>query len=150
MSTRIFSNILVPLDFTERNERALEAAAALALQNGARVELLHVIETIKGIPFDELRGFYERLENEAREKLRPAVSRLEEAGIAVSCSIAYGKRPEEIILHARSSGSDLIVLSSHTFGPDDARSPGSISYKVGLLAPCSVLLVRDTHPGAED
>ena len=83
MSTPIFSTILVPLDFTERNARALEVASALASQNGARVELLHVIETIKGIPFDELQGFYERLETEAREKMRPAVSRLEEAGIAV-------------------------------------------------------------------
>jgi nucleotide-binding universal stress UspA family protein len=40
-------HILVPLDFTAKNQAALEIARELASQNKASVTLLHVIETIE-------------------------------------------------------------------------------------------------------
>ena len=57
----VFRCILVPLDFTDKNVRALEVARELAVQNKASVALLHVIEIVENIPAEELRGFYRKL-----------------------------------------------------------------------------------------
>ena len=46
----MFDHILVPVDLTDRNSRALAAAARLA-GDDAEVTLLHVIETLD-LPFD--------------------------------------------------------------------------------------------------
>jgi nucleotide-binding universal stress UspA family protein len=57
----MFQNVLVPVDFTPRNQRALDAAAELAAREGGSLLLLHVIETLPHLPFSELKGFYKML-----------------------------------------------------------------------------------------
>jgi nucleotide-binding universal stress UspA family protein len=42
----LYKHILVPLDFTEQNDRALSIAKQLCRPGVSRVTLLHVIETI--------------------------------------------------------------------------------------------------------
>ena len=50
---------------------------------------------------------------------------------------------QEILRFASEFGADLIVLSSHRFDPERAAASwGTISYKVGLVSPCPVLLMR--------
>ncbi len=61
-----FRHILVPTDLTERTEKALRLANVLASRDSARVTLLHVIEALDGLSFEELKPFYERLERQAR------------------------------------------------------------------------------------
>ncbi len=39
----MFKNILVPSDLTERNQKAMDIAVEMALENRAAVTLLHVI-----------------------------------------------------------------------------------------------------------
>ena len=53
-----FQHILVPLDFTPKNQVALDIAFKLASQNRSSVTLLHAIETIDNVPQDELQPFY--------------------------------------------------------------------------------------------
>ena len=43
----MFSRLLVPLDFTDKNEAAVTIALETARRDGAEVTLLHVIETIE-------------------------------------------------------------------------------------------------------
>ena len=55
----------------------------------------------------------------------------------------YGKRAEQIVDFAAAHAVDLIVLASHRVNPTMVnRDWGSISYKVGILAQCPVLLVK--------
>ena len=61
-----FHHVLVPTDLTDRTEKALQLADKLALTDRPRITLVHVIETIDGVQFDELKPFYERLEKKAR------------------------------------------------------------------------------------
>ena len=49
-----FHHVLVPTDLTERTEKALQVADKLAVSDRSRLTLVHVIETIDGVPFDEL------------------------------------------------------------------------------------------------
>src|SRR5262245_5492256 len=110
----MFKKVLVPVDFTRRNERALQAAAALAGRPGSSLHLLHVIETLPGIPFSELKTFYQDLEERAGRKMQELGQRLGgRRRTKLTLDILYGKRPETIIEQALKLKIDLIVLSSH-------------------------------------
>ena len=57
--------------------------------------------------------------------------------------MVYGRRAEDIVNFAAANGVDLIVLASHRVNPSRVnRDWGTISYKVGILAQCPVLLVK--------
>jgi universal stress protein A len=57
--------------------------------------------------------------------------------------IVFGKRVKEIVQYAHSREIDLIILSSHTISMEDtSQGWGTISYKVGILSNCPVMLVK--------
>jgi universal stress protein A len=138
----MFQKILVPTDLTERTTEALETALHLAAGDGAKVTLLHVIETVPNLSFDELEPFYRDLASRARARMgRFASSAARKPDVDLSMEIVYGRRAEEILRCASDGDVDLIVLPSH---PVDAAHPalGSISYKVSIFARCPVLLLK--------
>lgn len=138
-----FRHILVPTDLTDRTEKALQLATKLASSDGARVTLVHVIETIDGMQFDELKPFYERMERKARTTMTAFVARAPEGAAHTEAAVVYGRRAEEIANFATANGVDLIVLASHRVNPSMVnRDWGTLSYKVGILAQCPVLLVK--------
>ena len=138
-----FRHILVPTDLTERTEKALELAGQLASHAAARVTLLHVIETIPGLSFGEVKPLYDRLERNARKAMESLMRRGGEEGPAVSPVIVEGRRAEAIVKYAAANEVDLIVLASHRVKPSRVdRDWGTMSYKVGILAQCPVLLVK--------
>jgi universal stress protein A len=135
-----FRRILIPTDLTDRAAKALDLARSLA-DEGGRVTLLHVIETVRGLSFDELRPFYRQLEKRARTRMASLAVRA--PGTRVLQAVVYGARPEEIVKFASRHNVDLIVLPSHRVKPHlVGRDWGTISYKVGILAQCPVLLVK--------
>jgi nucleotide-binding universal stress UspA family protein len=143
----MFRKILVPVDFTDKNEPALAAALQTAdnTDPGQRgeVELLHVIETIEHIGFEEMSDFYRGLETRATAKLFALQDRFKEAGVTVRHEILFGRRAETIVRHAADRGVDLIVLSSHKVDREHpALGLGTISYRIAIVAGCPVLLVK--------
>jgi universal stress protein A len=139
----MFQRILVPTDLTERAAKALDVAVTLNGGDRPRVTLLHVIETFRGLDFDEMRPAYQKIERKARGVMAAAVEHLPSGGSVVSQEIVYGDRAEEIVKFATAQNIDLIVLASHRVKPSAVgRDWGTISYKVGLLAQCPVLLVK--------
>jgi nucleotide-binding universal stress UspA family protein len=140
---RRFRHILVPTDLTERIEKALQLASRLASPDRARITLLHVIETIDGVQFDELKPFYERMERKARTTMTALTRRTPKGAVRAEGAVVYGRRAEEIVTYATANGVDLIVLASHRVHLSMVnRDWGTISYKVGILAQCPVLLVK--------
>lgn len=139
-----FRHILIPTDLTARTDKALELAGGLASQDAAaRITLLHVIETIDGLPVEELEPFYKRMERKARTAMSAAVRRAPGIASRTDADVVRGKRAEEIVKFADAHGIDLIVLASHRVNPSMVnRDWGTISYKVGILARCPVLLVK--------
>jgi universal stress protein A len=138
-----FHHLLVPADLTERTEKALQVADTLAVSDTSRITLVHVIETIEGMRFDELRPFYRRLEKKALTAMTRLASRVVEGSAHVESAVVYGRRAEEIVNFAVAHDVDLIVLASHRVNPSRVnRDWGTISYKVGILAQCPVLLVK--------
>lgn len=143
----MFRNILVPVDFTLKNEAALNTALDLARKaegsGEAKVTLLHVIETIEHVEFEEMADFYRGLETRSAAKLYGMEERFKAAEVPVYHEIVYGKRAETIVHHAEERGVDLIVLSSHKVDREHpALGIGTLSYRIAIVARCPVLLVK--------
>jgi nucleotide-binding universal stress UspA family protein len=139
----MFKKILVPVDLTEKSLAAVDVAYEYASKSGADVILLHVIETIEHIQFEELKPFYQRLETSARQGLGEFAERFESEGLPVDCVVLYGHRSQQIVDYAIENRVELIVISSHRIDPDrPGHDWSSISYSVAILSPVPVLLVK--------
>lgn len=139
----MFRKILLPIDQSNKHRQALEIASDLAGASVGEVILLHVIEVIPGLAFEEERDFYARLEKAARHHLEQQGERLQHRHIPWRAEILYGNRVAEIVRFAREGEVDLIILTSPQIDPQNlAAGWGSLSYRVGILASCPVLLVK--------
>jgi nucleotide-binding universal stress UspA family protein len=142
----MFRKILVPVDFTDKNEAALNSAIEIAGRGDgeeSEVTLLHVIETIEHIEFDEMSDFYRGLETRAAAKLFALAERLQKASVGVRHDILFGKRAETVVRYAEEHGTDLVILSSHKVDRDHpALGWGTISYRIAIVVRCPVLLVK--------
>jgi len=139
----MFSRLLVPLDFTDKNEAAVTIAMETARRDGAEVTLLHVIEIIDHMDFDEMADFYRKLEARAAAKLAVITDRFNEAGVRARYEIVFGRRAESILEQAADLQTDLIVMSSHRVDREHpALGLGTMSYQVAIVARCPVLLVK--------
>ncbi len=138
-----FQHILVPLNFSEQNELALDVVHDFAKITDITLSLLHVIEPINSSDDLEVTEFLNQLGESAAASLQEMKSRFADVTAEVSCENRIGKRTEEIVKFADENNVDLIVLSSHRVeqrGP--ASQVASLSYQIGILANCSVLLVK--------
>lgn len=139
----MFKHILIPLDFTEKNDPAITVARQMAGLSASRVILLHVIEAVEGVVDEEMRDFYDMLEVRARRSLARLQMDLANQEIEAETTIAFGKRTDEIVRCAEESAVDLIVMSSRKLVPSSPMQPWpTISHKVAMLSSCPVLLVR--------
>jgi nucleotide-binding universal stress UspA family protein len=139
----MFQRILVPVDLTEKSVKAVDMAYELAVGAGAEVVLLHVIETIERVEFEELKPFYQRLESSARNGLQEFSERFALDKVRINQAIVYGQRTKEIIDFAIQNRIDLVVMASHRIDPDrPGHDWSSISYAVAILSPCPVLLLK--------
>jgi nucleotide-binding universal stress UspA family protein len=137
----MFDRILVPVDLTDRNLRALGMAARLAGEAG-EVTLYHVIETLD-LPFDELEDFYQRLHDRAQAEMDRMAESVSEGGVSVLQRISYGNRLREILAFATEDESQLIVMSSRRLDPKEAPTGfATLSHQVAMLSQVPVLLVK--------
>ena len=139
----MFKHILIPLDFTEKNDSAIAVVQQMASSSASRVTLLHVIEAIEGAVDPETQEFYRTLEGRARRSLARLQTDMANQEIEAETAIAFGERTAEIVRSAEEAGVDLIVMSSRKLDPGAPMQPWpTISHKVAVFSSCPVLLVR--------
>ncbi len=139
----MFQRIVVPVDLTDKHQQAVDLAARLVDPNGGEVVVLHIVELLHGLSPEEGRGFYQRLERTAQQHLQPWVQSLHDHRLAARQEVRYGERTQEVLRYCQENGVDLIVLTSHRIGPANPTAGwGTLSYKIGILAQCPVLLVK--------
>jgi nucleotide-binding universal stress UspA family protein len=136
----MFKKILLPIDLTDRHQRALSLAADLARSSGGEVLLLHVIENIPGLESEE--GFYRRLEQVSSKHLGKLSEQLTAQNIPSRALVLVGKRGRDIVRQAREWNADLVILTAPRIDSAHTLGLGSLSYQVGVFAPCTVLLVK--------
>jgi nucleotide-binding universal stress UspA family protein len=140
----MFKNILVPTDLTDSSLKAVHIAMNMASQDDkVRITLLHVIEIIEDTDENEFRDFYDKLMKRAREGMARLAGQIKKENKGFNQKILFGKRVREIVNFAHENDVDLIILSSHRIDKVDATQGwATISYRVGILAHCPVLMVK--------
>ena len=146
-------NILVPTDFSEAANEALEYALSLAKIFQSKLFLIHVFEPMvyySDAPMgmhdlvDLEQGIRTSAERALEDVCEKAIKAREpEFGpIPVETILVQGKPFVEIIKTARDKKADLIVLSTHGRGGLEHILLGSVTEKVVRKSPCPVLTVR--------
>jgi nucleotide-binding universal stress UspA family protein len=139
----MFKNILVPTDFLDDDQHALDIAVRLCSMDNGMISLLHVIEVIQNTTFEEFEDFYSGLETRSFKGLNGIIDRLDTKEITVEPRVVYGNRTREIVRYAEENSADLIIMKSHKVDLEErSQGWGTISYKVSILAQCPVLLVK--------
>jgi universal stress protein A len=148
--TRNVTRILVPTDFSEPSDAALEYATALAARLGASLHLLHVFEDpyLSGgsfaaevyapIPAD----LREDLLAEATNQLARTVATIDPAPFELTAEVYTGPASRAIAEYAQTHDIDLIVIGTHGRGGMAHLLLGSVAERIVRTAPCPVLTVR--------
>ena len=117
-----FSNILVPVDFSEHSVNATRLAIEIARLFGSKITLIHIgvvphvystelgLGGTAGPLFSEMSQAaaaeqYHRLERLAKEEVPESLQ--------VTTLVREGFPPEEILAQVESGGHDLVVMGTH-------------------------------------
>ena len=132
-------HIVVATDFGSASTRALEVAAEIANQFGARVTVLHVVEDrpyARGCPFPP------EIRRAAAFRLDETVHDLRRKVPAVEGMLREGFAWSEIVEGAAETGADLVIVGSHGDGDGRRFFIGSVAEKVVRICPVPVLTVH--------
>jgi manganese transport protein len=107
-----YHRILVPLDHSELDQKALSHASAMAKMHGAKLYLLHVEEGVTSRVYGPLSS---TAEVEAGENyLQRIAESLRADGIDVETAIVHSPRPgSQIVRYALQIEPDLIIMGAH-------------------------------------
>ncbi len=151
----MLQRILVPLDGSDRAERAMYVAAHLARGSGCRVLALRVV----GLPPFRLARYGEPAQialavidvarDEATEYVKSLALRPEFKDIKVETRVVEGHVSEDILDVARDEKCDMIVICTHGYSGLNRWRLGRVVTHVARHAPVPVLIVP-THdePGS--
>jgi universal stress protein A len=149
MSEMQIKSILLPTDFSENANFAIEYATSLARRFGASIICLNVIEPVlpsvgytgltEPLPMPDLS---EQLENSAIQELPKVVGCKAFSSLVVEEVIAHGDASTEIVRVAKDRAVDLIVIASHGRTGLGRILFGSTAESVVRHASCPVLVVK--------
>lgn len=144
------THILVPTDFSEAANRALEQAVELVLRTRARLHLLHVVEPrAEAAPqaVTALEDYLRLLESEAEHSLALRVDVLRGNGVEVRYSTARSASPfEGIASKVEELKPDLVVMGTHGRTGLERLLMGSVAEKVLRHVRVNVLTVGRRAP----
>lgn len=137
--------ILHPTDFSDRSQYALQVAAALARDHGARLHVLHVVPTpILAYGEGVVPAEPESVLREAREQLDRLVVPAPEP--PAERRVKDGDPVAVILRVARELPADLIVMGTHGRTGLGRLLMGSVAEQVVRRAACPVLTVSAPFP----
>jgi universal stress protein A len=149
-----FKTILMPTDFSEPSQRALEYAMALARRLGASLHLLHVVyfpietaATPEGYWID-LGDMRQKMRDDAERRIQTLAASLQ--GIEVTTQVIDGTSPARAITQvAKERPVQMIVMGTHGHGGFTHLLLGSVAERVVRTAACPVLTVSAASAEAE-
>jgi nucleotide-binding universal stress UspA family protein len=123
--------ILVPTDFSEYSDMALQKAIDIALQQNARIYLLHVERLTE-----------KRTVDSPEILIRAQIGKFAEVNmVEIIPAIRKGSPYEEILKEQVEKGIDLIVIGSHGKKRLRHHLTENVATKIAKKVPCSVLLI---------
>ena len=143
--------ILVGLDGSKHAIEAAQEAIALAKASDAELHLLTVTRPYKVsaklrqfLEAENLLGEPKYVMDEMTSSIISAAKELAtNAGVKnVRSVIREGKPARSLLDYARSNNIDLVVIGARGVGELEASLLGSVSQKVSMLSPCTVIVGR--------
>jgi nucleotide-binding universal stress UspA family protein len=137
-----FRHILVPTDFGEASNHALDLALEMAEKFGSKITLVHAYDV--PVPyFEGLSWPVDSLETEARRALDDAYASAKARYPRVGAVLGRGPAWELTLETARERGADLIVMGTHGRRGVSRALLGSQAERVVRLSPVPVLTVSE-------
>jgi len=142
--------ILVPTDFSEYSDKALQKALDIAKEEGSEILFFHVIHddfqtcvvdycfTVNEIEAIKSRMFKAATENMQKQLDKFPLSK----EVNVSTEVRNGVPYHEILKYQEEKNADLIVIASHGRSGITGYFMGSVASHVAKGAKCEVLLVK--------
>ncbi|MFC1532449.1 universal stress protein [Thermodesulfobacteriota bacterium] len=143
--------ILCPTDFSEPSYEAVNAANKFAIHFNAELILIHVLSSVPvypdsvmfmGDPIDP--AVHDDREEFAKKLLIITMQEKIPQEVRAQSVLLNGSAPDEIIKHAESEETDLIVIGTHGLTGWRRLIFGSVAEKVVRLASCPVLTIPAT------
>jgi nucleotide-binding universal stress UspA family protein len=145
----MFRSIVVGTDGSDTAKKAVTAAADLAKEIGATLDIVSAYEPVPQSRLrEEARQAPEDMQwminprEDVEATLRYAAEEVEETGIDVETFAREGDPADAILDVAEERGADLIVVGNKGMTGAKRFLLGSVPNKVSHHAPCSVLIVR--------
>lgn len=135
-----FERIVIPTDFSETAQTAIDLGTQLAAYYKSEVDLVNAIDATvyayAGYPFASL----------SKELLTGAESALKKVKLPGSISekrfVLSGNPATEIVEHAKRHKADLVVMGTHGHGAVARFLLGSVADRVLHHAPCPVMITK--------
>jgi nucleotide-binding universal stress UspA family protein len=141
--SKLFRNILCPIDFDANSPAALEFGAQIASETGARICILHVVPwTVAAVPIDASQVLAE-LKQSATERLQQLAEDKLHKRIAFEIVVTVASDPgAEVIRVANELKANVIIMATHGRKGLSHLVLGSVAERVVREAPCPVLTLR--------
>ena len=160
----VIRHVLVPTDFSDGAQTALEYAVELCQDFQGRITLLHVSDTEKVtetlIGLDAI-GYLsnalelpsastgcvpsfnvDELKDGTRRRLEECIDATWREGFPIETAVDEGRPSQTIVEYARDHDVDMIVMGTHGRGPVAHFFLGSVAENVVRSADCPVVTVR--------
>jgi len=137
----MFKNILLGVDTTLKNEKALEAVSKLAGE-GTTVTILNSISEQDAQASIKSGVHLDKLVQKRSAGLASTRESLDEYGIQYNEIIVRGNAKEQLVKEANSGKYEIVVLSNRKAEDKKKFVLGSVSHKVAKRAHIPVLIVK--------
>jgi len=138
--------ILCPVDFFPASDKALQYAAGLAEDYGAKMHLLHVVEPILPVAQEYPIGTIavtQTVEEASRVQMEKLVENLKNRGVAVTGKVAIGDVHALIEETISTEQPDIIVMGSHARSGVERFFMGSVSEWLTRNSPVPILVISE-------
>jgi nucleotide-binding universal stress UspA family protein len=138
--------IVVPTDFSEHAELALDHALTFAKTFGARIVLLHAysvpiyVGAQEAVPLPP--SFFDDLRKSAEARTAKLRDKVEAAGISTTTHVVHEVPVAAITATAERENADLIIMGTRGLTGVKHVLLGSVAERTVRLAPCPVMTVR--------
>jgi len=148
MSTPI--HILVPTDFSEYSNKALETAYSLAKKVSCKITVLHIIDysgyvlaldntMLNTITLNQM---YEELQKDSEEKLKKIANSKSEQNLSIEYKCTSGLPADEILDFANENKANLIIMGTKGANNVADEILGTLTDKIVRKSKCPVLSVH--------
>lgn len=140
-----FKHIVVPTDFGEIAEHAVDMAVDLAAKYGAKLTLVHVYAIPTPAYAEAFAWPVEEIEKAAKDALERELAKIRARHPDTHAVLEVGAAYDRIVEVVKSRGADLVVMGTHGRRGLPHLVLGSVAEKVVRLSPVPVLTVPGTH-----